>query len=239
MFHRSNFGKNIPQNVIAFGSVLSVDKSSTDHIADIAVLMRRRIRTWITAVFIVNRLCRQRSHRHTDIVVAGFLLVVAKGKVVAKLYPRFYTRLTIELHCITAVRGVEDNPILVEHASWYVVIALVVTTWVWKRIVAHKSRTKKRFEPIGAFTPIVGVSKVGALCKWTDPRGTVIVGNHFVVKRSKLAGVEHHGQVGSLLKSYIRAERQLAVSAFSFFGSDEHHPISPTRAIDSCSWGVF
>ena len=193
MFYRSNLGKDISQNVIAFGSVLSVDKGSTNHVADIAVLMGRRIRTWITAVFIVNRLCRQRSHRHTDIVVAGFLLVVAKGKVVAKLYPRFYTRLTVELHCITAVRSVEDNPILVKHTSWYVVIALVVTAWVWKRIVTHKSRTEKRFEPVGAFTPILRIGEIRTLCKRTYPRGAVVVGNHFVVKRSKLAGVEHHG----------------------------------------------
>ena len=193
MFYRSNFGKDIPQNVIAFGSVLSVDKGSTYHVADIAVLMGRRIRTWITAVFIVNRLCRQRSHRHTDVVVARFLFVVAESEIVAKLNPRFYARLAVELHCITAVRGVEDNPILVEHSSWYVVIALVVTTWVWKRIVTHKSRAEKRFEPVGAFAPVLRIGKIRALCKRTYPRGAVVVGNHFVVKRSKLAGVEHHG----------------------------------------------
>ena len=193
MFYRGNFGKDIPQNVIAFGSVLSVDKGSTYHVADIAVLMGRRIRTWVATVFIVNRLCRQRSHCHTDVVVARFLFVVAEGEVVAKLNPRFYARLAVELHCITAVRSVEDNPILVKHPSWYVVIALVVTAWVWKRIVTHKSRAEKRFEPVGAFAPVLRISKIRALCKRTYPRGAVVVGNHFVVKRSKLAGVEHHG----------------------------------------------
>ena len=186
---------------------MSVDKSSTNHVADIAVLMGRWIRTWVATVFIVNRLCRQRSHRHTDVVVARFLFVVAEGEVVAKLNPRFYAWLAVELHCITAVRSVEDNPILVEHPSWYVVIALVVTAWVWKRIVAHKSRAEKRFEPVGAFPPVLRIGKIRALCKRTYPRGAVVVGNHFVVKRSKLAGVEHHRQVGGLLKGYIGAKR--------------------------------